>query len=353
MEAELDNFRTALHVAASIGDLDAAQALLASAPAGALWANRLGASMAALAVEVAPLLGEPDHPVSAALLALLALDATLRFAGDEALELAERACAVARRQDDWLRTAPWLAWFLSSLIANRDDIVMAAAQEAMTRAVAERDAFAVAEWHGELGVAHWFSGDFAESQRLTEIGSALAEEIGAENLIMRNTFLRGVCLLGPGPDPSAAFPYLERAAQLGARLGGNVLFGGAAWAMLLATRGSDNLHAAAAELREQCATLAAFKQSGSIRFWSAMAAALLIMAGDFENGATLIGGGYQLEIAAGPLVAMLWSQSVQQARAGLGEDRFEELFAEGRAMPVDEITALVLRSLDDLASRGG
>jgi len=49
MEAELDNLRAALQFAVSLGELDAAQTLLASAPAGALWANRLGASMAALA----------------------------------------------------------------------------------------------------------------------------------------------------------------------------------------------------------------------------------------------------------------------------------------------------------------
>ena len=351
MEAELDNIRAALQFAVSIGDLDAATTLLGSAPIGALWDNRLGASMAALAVEVAPVLGEPDHPVSAALLSLLALDAALRFAGDEAVELAERACAVARRHDDWLRTGPWLAWLLSSLIAGRYEAVMVASREALERAIADGDAFAVAEWHAELGVAHWMAGDVSEAQRLTEIGLTLAEEIGADNLVMRNAFLRGLSLLGSGPDATLAFPYLERAAQLGAQLGGNVLFGGAAWAMLLATRGSDNLREAAAELRAQCATLATFKQSGGIRFWSGMAAALLIMAGEFESGTTLIGGAALLEVAAGPLVATLWSQTSQQARAGLGDDRFEELLAEGRAMPVDEITTLLLRSLDDLASR--
>ena len=46
MEREVDNIRTALRFAVSIGDLDAAQTLLASAPIGALWDNRLGASMA-------------------------------------------------------------------------------------------------------------------------------------------------------------------------------------------------------------------------------------------------------------------------------------------------------------------
>src|SRR5207247_9633085 len=89
MEREVDNIRTALQFAVSISDLDAATILLASAPIGALWDSRLGASMAALAKEVAEVLGEPDHPVSAALLALMALDAALRYAGDEAVDLAE------------------------------------------------------------------------------------------------------------------------------------------------------------------------------------------------------------------------------------------------------------------------
>jgi tetratricopeptide (TPR) repeat protein len=351
MEAELDNLRAALQFAVSLGELDAAQTLLASAPAGALWANGLGASMAALAKEVAPILGEPDHPVSAALLSLLALDASLRFAGDEAVELAERACAVARRHDDWLRTAPWLAWLLSSLIANRNDIIMIAAREALERAIADADAFAVAEWHSELGIAHWIAGDFEEAQRLTEVGLTLAEEIGADNLVMRSAFLRGTSLLAPGSDPDAAFPFLERAARLGARVGGNVLFGVAAWAMLLSTRGSDNLPAAAAELRDQCRMLATFKQSGGVRFWSSMAASLLVMAGELETGSMLIGASAMLTIAAGPFISLLWDQTAQQARDGLGQDRFEELLAEGRTMPVDEVTTLLLHSLDELAER--
>ncbi|MDP9335320.1 MAG: hypothetical protein M3Q30_18720, partial [Actinomycetota bacterium] len=353
MQRELDNIRTALHFAISTGDLNAAKTLLASAPAGALWANRLGASMAALASGVAPILGEPDHPVSAALLSLLALDAALRFAGNEAVELAERACAVARRHDDWLRTGPWLAWLLSSLIADRNDIVMIAAREALARALADNDAFAVAEWHGELSVAHWMAGDLEEAQRLAEAGLALAEKIGADNLVMRNSFLRGMSLLVPGPDLALAFPHLERAAQLGARVGGNVLFGGAAWAMLLSMRGSDDLPAAAAELRDQCAMLATFKQSGGIRFWSTMAGSLLIMAGELKVGSTLMGAGAPLKVAAGPLVNLLWDETAERARVGLGGDRFEELLAEGRGMPDDEVTTLVLRSLDDLAQRRG
>jgi hypothetical protein len=351
VERELDNIRAALSFAVSTGDLDAARALLASVPAGALWANQLGASMAALAKEIAPVLGEPDHPVSAALLSLLALDAALRYAGDEAVEFAERACSIARRHDDWLRNGPWLAWLLASLIADRNDIIMVAAEEALTRAIADNDSFAVAEWHGEFGIAHWMTGNPEEAQRLTEIGLALAEEIGAANLIMRNAFLRGMALLVPGPDLACAFPHLERAAAIGARLGGNVLFGSAAWAMLLSVRGSDNLPAAAAELRDQCAILATFKQSGGVRFWSMMAASLLIMAGEHEKGSTLMGAGVPLKVAGGPFVTQLWDQCSQQARAGLGNDRFEGLFAEGRAMTVDELTTMLLSSLDDLAQR--
>ena len=205
--------------------------------------------MAALAKEVAEVLGEPDHPVGAALLSLLALDAALRFAGDEAVELAERACAAARRHDDWLRTGPWLAWLLSSLIADRHDTVMVAAQEAFERAIAENDAFAIAEWHAELGVAHWMAGDFEEAQRLTEIGLTLAEGIGADNLVMRNAFLRGASLLVPGSDAAIALEYFKRAVRLGERVGGNVLYGGAAWAMLLFNRGEENVERGGARTR--------------------------------------------------------------------------------------------------------
>ena len=69
---------------------------------------------------------------------------------------------------------------------------MIAAREALTRAIADDDAFAVAEWHAQLGIAHWMTGDVEEAQRLTELGLVLAEEIGADNLVMRNAFLRGV-----------------------------------------------------------------------------------------------------------------------------------------------------------------
>ena len=200
--------------------------------------------MATLAKEVAPILGEPDHPVSAALLSLLALDAALRFAGDEAVDLALRACVVARRHDDWLRTGPWLALLLSSMIAGRNDTVMITAREALTRAIADNDAFAVAEWHAQLGIANWMTGDVEEAQRLTEIGLMLAEKIGADNLIMRNAFLRGVSLLTPGSDPAVALQHFQRAVRLGERVGGNALYGGAAWAILLSNCGADNMSAA-------------------------------------------------------------------------------------------------------------
>jgi PAS domain-containing protein len=201
-------------------------------------------------------LGEADHPVSAAVLSLLALDAALRFAGDDAVEYAERACVEARRHDDWLRTGPWMAWLLSSLIADRHDTVMVAAHEALARATSEDDLFAVAEWQAQLGIAHWIAGDVEEAQRLTAIGLTLAEAIGADNLIMRNAFLRGAALLVPGSDPAVALRYLQRAVQLGERVGGSVLYGGAAWAILLANRGTEDLSAAtlARELASNLAT---------------------------------------------------------------------------------------------------
>ena len=278
MDREVDNIRAALQFAVSIGDLDAAKMLLASAPIGALWDNRLGGSMAALAKEVAEALGEPDHPVSAALLSLLALDAALRFAGDEAVELAERACVAARRHDDWLRTGPWLAWLLSSLIAHRPGTVMVAAQEALGRAIADEDGFAIAEWHAELGVAHWMAGDVEEAQRQTEIGLTLAEEIGADNLVMRNAFFRGTSFLVPGSDAAVALEYFKRAVRLGERVGGNVLYGGAAWALLLFNRGEENVTVAAL-VRELAANLATamfmLDAKGMMVFYNDAAAMLL------------------------------------------------------------------------------
>jgi len=123
--------------------------------------------------------------------------------------------------------------------------------------------------------------------------------------------------------------------------------------MLLSTRGTDNLPAAAADLRDQCLVLATFKQSGGVRFWSIMAASLLVMAGELETGSTLIGASSMLTIAAGPFISLLWDQTSQRARDGLGQGRFEELLAQGRTMPVDELTTLLLHSLDELAERAG
>ena len=129
---------------------------------------------------------------------------------------------------------------------------MITAQEALTRAIADNDAFAVAEWHALLGIANWMTGDVEEAQRLTEIGLVLAEKIGADNLIMRNAFLRGVPLLTPGSDPAVALEHFQRAVRLGERVGGNALYGGAAWAMLLSNCGADNM--SAAELAHELAT---------------------------------------------------------------------------------------------------
>ena len=244
VERELDNLRVALQFGVAIGDLEAVKTLLASVPIGALWDSQLGASMAALAKEVAPTLGEPDHPVTPGVLSLLALDAALRFAGDEAVDLAERACVMARRHDDWLRTGPWFAAVQASIIAGRNETLTITAQEALTRAIAEDDTFAVAEWHAQLGIANWMTGHVEEAQRLLEIGLILAERIGADNLIMRNAFLRGVSMLTPGSDRTVALQHFQRAVRLGERVGGNALYGGAAWAVLLSNRGTNNMNAA-------------------------------------------------------------------------------------------------------------
>jgi PAS domain-containing protein len=121
---------------------------------------------------------------------------------------------------------------------------MLTAQEALTRAIADNDTFAVAEWHAQLGIASWMTGQVEEAQRLTEIGLMLAEKIGADNLIMRNAFLRGVSLLTPGSDHAVALRHFQHAVRLGERVGGNALYGGAAWAMLLSNCGPDNMNAA-------------------------------------------------------------------------------------------------------------
>ena len=63
----------------------------------------------------------------------------------------------------------------------------------------------------------------------------------------------------------------------------------------------------------------------------------------------MIGAGAQLPLAAGPLITLLWDQTTARAREALGPDRFEELLAEGRKLPTDEVTTLLLRSLDDVA----
>lgn len=255
MEAELDNLRSALQFAVAERDFGAMKTLLLSAPIGALWDNPLGGAVASLATTVAPDLDEPDHPVTAALLTLLALDHTLRFAGDEAVNCAERACEIARSNGDALRTSPWLAWLLASLVADRRENVAVAAKEAHAIADAEADTFAIAEWEAQSGIADWMAGEFDEAQNWTAHALELAEAIGAANLVMRNTFLRGASLLTRGRDPAVAFEFFQRAVQVGEPLGGNVLYGGAAWALLLSPRANESSPAALArEIAEHVPT---------------------------------------------------------------------------------------------------
>ena len=60
----------------------------------------------------------------------------------------------------------------------------------------------------------------------------------------RNAFLRGVSMLTPGSDRTVALQHFQRAVRLGERVGGNALYGGAAWAVLLSNRGTNNMNAA-------------------------------------------------------------------------------------------------------------
>jgi predicted ATPase len=255
MHAELDNLRSALQYAVANNDLEAVKTLLSSAPIGALWDNPLGAAMAALAASIAPDLGRPDHPATAALLTMLALEHALRFAGDDAVDCAEHACEVARSHGDSLGTSPWIAWLLASLIADRRENVSVAALEARAQAHADGDAFAIAEWEAQTGIAHWMAGEFDDAQRCTEHALELAEAIGAANLVMRNAFLRGASLLTRDGHASRAFEFFQRAVLVGATLGGNVLHGGAAWALLLSPQANNASPAALArEVAEHVAT---------------------------------------------------------------------------------------------------
>jgi len=349
---EVENIRTALRYAVSIDDLDAVTTLMASMPAGILWGSPLGGAIATLASEIAPLIDANDHPATAAIGALQALDACLRFDGEEGVAHAERSCELARRLGTNLHTGPWLALLLSSLIADRADLILPVSEEALALAIASDDEFAIAEWYGEHGIALAMAGRGDEALEFTEMGLRRAEEIGATNLRMRNNFLRGTALLFVSEDFSPAYPYLERAVELGGELGFNILFGGAAWAMLISTRGTADLPSAAAQLRDQLAAAVFVNHRGGIRFWASMAATVLSLAGDDETAARLIGSGRMLRVAASPVVVALWDDVIQRTRDNLGDQRFDALRTEAAAMTADAVTDFTIEALDRVA-RGG
>ena len=90
--------------------------------------------------------------------------------------------------------------------------------------------------------------------------------------------MRGASFLVPGSDAEVALGYFQRAVRLGDRVGGNVLYGGAAWATLLSNRGSDSL-SAAAFVRELAANLATpmflIDAGGMLVFYNVAAATFL------------------------------------------------------------------------------
>jgi hypothetical protein len=345
--AEIENIRLALGFAVETGDLDATAALLGGLPAGALLGTRLGSAITSAGLAAAVELGEPDHPVTAVLLSLQALDAIFRDDNDGAIEIATRACAVARRHGTWLRNLPWYLACVGSVSGSRTAAVLPLADEALAAAHAQGDTWAVAEMTSERATMLFLAGRGDEAIVAIRDGLHRARATGCTNLVLRAELLAGMCLLAPGADPAECLAHFDESIRLSLRMG-NAFFGSAGIAVAAMLRGTASVGDAARAHLGLLSTVATFHEQGLLRMFFAPVGSLLASAGEVESAVLLTGAGRAFP-TKGPALTALDDATQVTLRAVLGADRYEALLADGRALTLEQATAAAIEALTRVA----
>jgi predicted ATPase/tRNA A-37 threonylcarbamoyl transferase component Bud32 len=238
----------------------------------------------------------------------------------EAHELFERVLAIRRESGNRANLANAL-YRMAQLTQYRED--HAGSRRLFLEAI--EVAAQIGDTHGEanalegLGSLYMFEGDFASARPYLERALGLVRARGDRNCEQQALMSLGDAAWGEGDGPGAMALYREAARRAGA-------------------------------VSQKIRLMYCLERLGS-------AGAL----GDFERAARLLGAAQAIRDAVGhrrPLYSVPeWDQDVAMARDALGDAAFEAAWAEGQAMPFDELVRYAVEepaaATSVLAHRGG
>jgi predicted ATPase/DNA-binding SARP family transcriptional activator len=214
------------------------------------------------------------------------------------------------------------------------------------------EAVGVVHCYNGMGIAAQWRGEAEESERLYREGIARAEVAGDRetlaHLLANLAMLRGH--LG---DAAGSFPLLERAYRIIREFGDTYY-----QAIISGIYGLNRLQrgepTAVLHLRDAVSSALTMDCWWFIPYFLVVLAFLTLQAGDPERAARLLGVAEGIRRITGGIIPeaglTLYETCITTVRATLGESRYETLFAEGMAVPREDIGPF---ALDETIARLG
>ena len=341
LDRELDNWRAGIGYAIESSDLDALADLFGSIPTLPLYGTRAGSAFAAAAADALAAVGEPDHAAGAALLALAGYEQYLRADYAGAVATGHRACRVAERHPLRIPILPWGFVYASAYFGQDYETALDAADEHVRVGQATDDGFTFAEGLGLRAMALVTLGRADEAAEAAAATSEAAQQVNSPLLELHETFMVGFTHVILGDDLALAQSLLERAAGLATRFE-NPFFTTSALGFLTAT--ITDAAAAAAQLRSAIELFRTLPHREVARDQLVGVAHVLQRSGRHRGAATLLGATAVRDEDTPGRAQMLEDQ--HQLASALGEELFEALRDQGRALTIDEALAFAIAELD-------
>jgi predicted ATPase/class 3 adenylate cyclase len=339
LDLELDNWRAALVFAIDTRDHDALADLAGSIPAIALYGTRAGNAFASAASDAFAAIGEPDHPVTTALLALIAYEQYLRASYADAVATAQRACLMVGTHPPPAPTLPCDFLFASAFFGQYYDTALTAADEHVRLGLAIGDDYALVLGHGLRALTLGALGRVDETRAAVMAADALLPSVEAPLIEMQIDFMAGCGLMSIGEAPHRWRGRLESAAELATVLG-NPFFATSALGFLAAVGDRSTV---AGQLRAALMLFRTLAHREVARNQFVFVAQVLLQAGRHRAATVLTGASPDL-----PTSTLLDPTDANESVLvkELGREQYRELVETGRALTVDEALALAITELD-------
>jgi predicted ATPase/class 3 adenylate cyclase len=339
LEYELDNWRTAIAFAVEKLDLDALTELLGSIPTLALYGTRTGNAFSVAGVDVLAAIGEPDHAVTGALLALACYDQYLRADHRRGVEIGLRGCEVSGRHPLPVPIT-WGFVFCAAYFGQDFDTALLAADMHIRIADDMADPYTRVEGLGIRAMTLVTIGRHDEAKVVAEETLTCAASLESPLMALETNFMVGFTYTALGVYEEFARSLLESAATLATEFE-NAFFAASAVG-ILAANASDAGPDAAVRLRTALELLRGLPQREVARDQFELVSSFLVQAARPRGAATLFGAA---SLHERNLTTRFLEDRTLIATA-IGQDALDDHMRRGGELTVDEALAFAISELD-------